>query len=68
MTDGQNSENMSVDYTNTVDIEFSVDPKDLLYGWWFCMQNNAITWKILKREIFTSKFATRVTYSLPNGL
>ena len=32
MTDDQNSRKMSVDYTDTVEIKFSVDPKDLFHG------------------------------------
>ena len=32
MTDDQNSHKMLVDCTHIVDIEFSVDPKDLFHG------------------------------------
>ena len=35
MTDEQHSQEMLVDYTYTVNIEFTVDPKDLFHGWWF---------------------------------
>ena len=69
MTDDQNSRPKNVkDYTDNVEIEFGVDPWALLYGWLICVQNNSISKKNINREIFRGKSATRVIYSLPNGL
>ena len=69
ITDDQNAQKMPVDYTDTVDIEFSVNPKDLFHGWWFYgYMYLHVKWcnhlkKKKKHAIFKGKFATHAKLS-----